>query len=461
MSSKNGIEPLAEYVSRLRTEDLAATAVDKLRLHVVDTLGAWIAAMATAEGRAVRKFYQALRSADATVGKNSLFDDAALNCALVRLSEVDDIHLASMTTPGSIVIPVALLIASTLPQADIGEMTAAIIGGYEAMTRFGAAINGPDALYRGIWPTYFAAPLGAAAVAAGMLRLDERQTAHAFALALTVAAPSVGQHHAATTSRWLSVGIAARNGLTAAFAAKSGFTSDVDVLQSRLFPEVYGIEPDLARISDGWNGMPGFVQVSFKPWCAARQTMAATQALRELIDSGLAASDIMKITVSVLPPHLKMIDHGVKVHDRASHLTSLPYQMAVGALRPENQLDISQSRGAVPEALQSFMALIEVSGDAALLADYPAAWPARVAITTASGLRERLVRHLPGDPERPFTEMDVAGKFRGLVEPAMGEQGAQRMLQLSMTALHSPDSVMGIMQELNKIDAAARNGNMQ
>ena len=62
-----------------------------------------------------------------------------------------------------------------------------------------------------------------------------------------MAAPSVGQHHAMTTARWFSVGNAARNGLTAALAAQSGFTADLDVMKSRLFPDVYGIEPDLAR----------------------------------------------------------------------------------------------------------------------------------------------------------------------------------------------------------------------
>jgi 2-methylcitrate dehydratase PrpD len=189
--------------------------------------------------------------------------------------------------------------------------------------------------------------------------------------------------------------------------------------------------------------------------------MAATQALRELIDSGLAASDIAKITISVPPPHLKMIGHGVKGHDRASHLTSLPYQMAIAALQPENRFDISQSPGAIPETLQSFMALIEVCGDETLLADYPAVWPARVAIRAASGPQERLVRHVPGDPERPLTEMDITRKFHALVAPMMGDQGARRMLQLAKAALQSPDAVSGIMQELNKIDAASKNGIMQ
>jgi 2-methylcitrate dehydratase PrpD len=452
----NGIDGLAEYIVRIRSDDIAAPILDKLRLHIVDTLGAWIGAMATTEGKALSKFRHDSLSFGATAGKNNLFDDVAINCALVRLSEVDDIHLASMTTPGSIVIPTALTIAATVPETVVGDMATAILGGYEAMIRFGAAIKGPDILYRGIWPTYFAASFGAAAVAARLLRLDERGTAHALALALTMAAPSVGQHHAATTSRWLSVGNAARNGLTAAVAARSGFTSDVNVLQSRLFPDVYGIEPDLATMANGWDGEPGFAQVSFKPWCAARQTMAATQALRELLDGGMAVGDITKIAAAVPPPHLKMIDHGVKVGDRASHLTSLPYQMAVAALQPDALLDISQAPGAVPSAMQSFMALINVSGDEALLADYPLAWPARVAVTTRSGRQERLMRHVPGDPARPLSEDNIIKKFYALVRPIMGEERSQRMLHLASATLQSPDlasDLASIRRELDWIAA--------
>ena len=53
-------------------------------------------------------------------------------------------------------------------------MIAAIIAGYEVMTRLGRAIDGPTILYRGIWPTYFAAPFGVAAVVARLLQLDAR-----------------------------------------------------------------------------------------------------------------------------------------------------------------------------------------------------------------------------------------------------------------------------------------------
>src|ERR1700680_5043348 len=82
MSSKNGIDPLAEYIGRLRTDEIATAIADKLRLHVVDTLGAWVAAMATREGRALIKFRRDLRTVDVAAEKNSLFDDVAINFAL-------------------------------------------------------------------------------------------------------------------------------------------------------------------------------------------------------------------------------------------------------------------------------------------------------------------------------------------------------------------------------------------
>ena len=65
-----------------------------------------------------------------------------------------------MITPGAIVVPSALTIAASLPDVTTDDLAAAIVAGYEAMIRLGAAIDGPSVLYRGIWPTYFAAPFG-------------------------------------------------------------------------------------------------------------------------------------------------------------------------------------------------------------------------------------------------------------------------------------------------------------
>src|SRR5215216_8126112 len=125
------LEAFASSLATLRAEAIPSSVPEKLELHVIDTVGAWIAASRTAEGKALIAFRARLRPLDGG-SSASLLADVATHCALARLSEIDDIHLASMTTPGSIVIPAALLIARSLPDVDPSELSAALIAGYKA-----------------------------------------------------------------------------------------------------------------------------------------------------------------------------------------------------------------------------------------------------------------------------------------------------------------------------------------
>jgi 2-methylcitrate dehydratase PrpD len=394
------------------------------RLHVIDTVGAWIAGAHTAEGRALIAF-------------RGPAPDVATACAVARSSEVDNIHLASTTTPGGIVIPAALVIAAMRGQADTDAVCEAIVAGTEAMVRLGAAIGGPAILYRGIWPTYFAAPFGVAAVAARLYELDARQTANALASALALASAGVGHHNAATTARWFAIGNAARNGLAAAQAARQGFTSDLGLLDGGFLQGAYGIAADIDAFTRDLGERLTLDDTSFKPWCAARQTMAATQALREVMTAGVAAESIASITVQVPPPTLKMIDHGVKPGDRASHLTSVQYRLALAARDPEALLDVGHSPAALAPDVQDFMGRISVEADAALLAHYPKAWPARIAVRTSDGVHEKTVVHVPGDPQRPFDERAVCDKFRH-VTGRLDANRAARLLERCCAAFEAP-----------------------
>jgi hypothetical protein len=64
-----------------------------------------------------------------------------------------------------VVVPTSLhLVAAGLFQTW-GDFVTAVLAGYETLIRIGYAIDGPRILARKIWPTLFAAPVGAAAVA--------------------------------------------------------------------------------------------------------------------------------------------------------------------------------------------------------------------------------------------------------------------------------------------------------
>ena len=325
------LEQLGTYLASDQT--LSPLVLASARLHLLDGVAAWVAGIGTAEGRALIGFRAEMQAGepDATHAAAAVMT----HCGLARLSEIDDIHLASMTTAGGIVVPAAITLAACLRKTDPAGLARAIVGGYDVMIRLGLACHGPTILYRGIWPTYFASGFGVTAVAARLMGLDARQCAHALAFALTLAAPGVGHHNAASSTRWLAVGLAARNGLAAARAARAGFTADLNLLDGNYLPSVYDIKPVLGELTGGLDQHLLMLDVSCKPWCAARQTMAATQALREIVARGVAPEHITEIEAGVLPPHHRMIDHGVVAGDRASHLTSLPYQMALGVMAPD------------------------------------------------------------------------------------------------------------------------------
>src|SRR4029077_15024362 len=130
----------------------------------------------------------------------------------------------------------------------------------------GRAIDGPGVLYRGLWPTYFAAPFAIAAVAARLHRLSAAATADALAHALTYAAPGVG-HGADASARWFAVGNAARNGLAAALIAQQGHGADLSLLDGNFFRGVYNVTPDLSALTGGLGARHVLSEVSFKPWC--------------------------------------------------------------------------------------------------------------------------------------------------------------------------------------------------
>src|SRR5262249_31413610 len=152
------------------------------------------------------------------------------------------------------------------------------------------------------------------------------------------------------------------------------------LLDGKFFASVYAIQPDTAELTRGLDQHLAMLDVSFKPWCAARQTFAASQAFQDILARGVAPDTIVAIEAGVLPPHHAMLHHGVKVGDRASFLTSLPYRLALAALDPDAAFDVTQSPATVPEPVAALMAKVTVTQNERLLACYPKVWPAHVRV---------------------------------------------------------------------------------
>ena len=89
----NALEVLAEFVQSPRLADQPPARLARIKLHVLDTCG------------------------------------AGSKPAQIRATEIDDIHLASCTTPGSVVVPTALDLASKGELRLWGEFSAAVLAG--------------------------------------------------------------------------------------------------------------------------------------------------------------------------------------------------------------------------------------------------------------------------------------------------------------------------------------------
>ncbi len=399
----------------------AQRIAEKLQLHLLDTKGAMIAGAASAEGRAL-----AAGSAGAlSLFGSSILDQIALSVAQTRLTEVDDIHLASCATVGSVIVPVALALTEATGASN-ARRDAGLLAGYDAMVRLGCAVDGARILYKGIWPTYLLAPVGAAACSAAILGLDEAKTADALAIALGQISGAAGGPAGGRNGRWLYAGWAAASGVRAALAARDGFGGDRTLLDGDWFLKTHAIAFDAGKLA----GAPGgsLLEMSIKPWCTAKQASSALAGFTDLLDEGLAPADIAVMRVYVPAAYRGMIAH--QPPGRIGRIVSIAWQCAVAAFHREALYDIERVDFSGDPDFAALVKKVEVLEDPALATHFPARYPARVEAETAGGvLREKTVLDAPGDPARAVSLAQVEAKFLRVCSAVLGEDKARNALE--------------------------------
>jgi 2-methylcitrate dehydratase PrpD len=424
------IEQLGDLVASLRLTDVPPATLDTLRLHLFDTLAAALVGATTPEAQATAALLRDVGAAGpaATPGvaaPTSAPLAALATCVATRCTEIDDIDLPSCSTPGAVVVPTALALGQG-DAADADTFLAALLVGYEVLTRFGQAANGPTILYQGIWPTYLAGTLGATATSARLLGLGAEPTAHALAAALTLTSGTSGRVRG-LSSRWLTLGCAVQNGILAALAARRGVRGDLTLLDGA-WSEVTGIPIDGAALTRGF-GQPFAIQrVSIKPYCAAKQVTSSIVACAALLDERVVEPDaIQRVVVAVPPAYARMIDQPAPPPERLGGIVSAQYQLALAAYHPDELLDVLRPVQHQEPAFRALMERVQVVVEPSLASDYPRTWPARVTVQTVAGQAAREVRHTHGDPGNPFSWDDARAKARRALRGLLDEAGVDRL----------------------------------
>jgi 2-methylcitrate dehydratase PrpD len=420
------ITELASFVAEAKASALPPAARERLRLHFTDTVVAALAGASIPEGKALQSFGDA----------HALTDRIGRRAAAIRLTEIDDIHLPSCTTPSAGIVPVALALAEAAQNFDAEEIASAIWVGTELTARIGMAANGPQILYRGIWPTYLAAPVAAAATAARLLRLNAERTGHALSLAFMLTAGGVGRIHGAPSGRWFLYANAVAGGIAAAEAARADYRGDPALLDKNWLADTHGVALDRDRLTSGLGQHAVHAALSIKPFCSAKQAIAAVQAFRTIIqEDNVDWGAISKIRVRVPPAYAGMIATRAEPGARQSTLVSVAHQIALGAVAPKQLYDVDRSAPTANADVTRLAARVEVVPDAALEQFYPQHWPAEVEVEAGSQTFRGRVVAAAGDPEHPLSRSDLGEKAHRVLDPLIGAACADEWLEMCGSAL--------------------------
>lgn len=372
------IERLSQHLQRPVNED----GRDRARLHLLD----WVGCVAGAR-------YSEIGALEFPEAADNVLSKAAF---LGNLLEMDDVHRAALLHPGPVIWPTVLGGLN----AETDDWLDAAVRGYEAMIAIGATFDAHH--YAHYHPTATAGVFGAAAAAASLLGCSAEQTAHALALAGSVAGGLWQTRHSANMAKQWHVEHAMIAGGSAAYFARSGVTGPLDLLEGA--QGLYAAtcrEPRPLALGEGWR----IDEVSFKPWGACRHAHPA-------IDAALALRKAGQLTG---PVRVETYADAIAFCDRPDPQTAAEAKFSL-----QHSIAIVRDRGAPqladfePEAIAALAPLrrdIAIIEDTERTAAYPGHFGARVSTPAGSVLLTDTL----GDPERPLSREGIIAKARALM----------------------------------------------
>jgi len=275
-----------ELISLIRNKRISDEDLRHASFFVLDALANAAAGRTTVPGK---KLQQWARAQGGDSGRQ-----AFVIGGLTHILETDDLHRASVTHPGCVVVPAALAFATDAKSTGV-EFLQAVLHGYEAMCRIGNAV-GPT--HYQVWHnTATCGPYGSAMAVATLGKLSDEQSMHALGNAGTQSSGFWEFLETGAMSKHLHAGRAAESGLIAAQLAGLDFTGPPAVLEGKrgfFAAACPDANPDIV-IADAdapWE----LRQTSIKPWPCCRHTHPAIDAALALHEE-LAGASIESVRV--------------------------------------------------------------------------------------------------------------------------------------------------------------------
>ena len=331
--------------------------------------------------------------------------------ALTHITETDDLHRASVTHPGCVVVPAVLAVGERIGASGT-DILKAILHGFEAMCRIGMGV-GP-AHYK-IWHnTATCGPFGSAMGVASLLNLSEDQTVHALGNAGTQASGLWQFLETGAMSKHLHAGRAAEAGLIAADMAAFDFTGPPEILEGdKAFFKAMCDNPTPDAILSNQNSDWQLLGTSIKPWPSCRHTHPVIDAALE-IQKQLNGDTIKAIHIDTYQTAIDVCDEPTPTSDYKAKF-SLQHCAAIALLRPA--VDLASFGDDARSQSTDLRTKTIVNTADPYARDYPLSWGAKLSVTCSDNTLITATRtHCKGDPELPLSDVEMRDKALSLLQ---------------------------------------------
>lgn len=410
------------FIHSLTANDIPAAARKAASRALLDTVGVAAAATLTDNSRIVRDFAATVFPGAGNGSTRLMFDGRAVTlpgAGFGNAGSIDslDAHDGQKLTKGHIgvvVVPTLFAFADAGGSVTGEEFMTQLVLGYEIATRAGIALHATACDYHtsGAWNA-----LGAAAIGARGLGLDEQWTRHALGIA-EYNGPRSQMMRCIDHPTMLKDGATwgGFTGVSAALLAQLGHTGAPAITMEA--PEVEQLWADLGSrwyVSDQY--------IKLYPVCRwAQPAIAAALSLA----SQLSIEDVTGIRIETFHEARRLPLAEPANSEEAQY--SIKFPVAAALARGRIGVEEVTGAGLKDPATIRLARMIEVVEDDEANAAFPADRLAHVSITLGDGrtLTSGMTSAV-GDPDVPLSDAELTVKFEGLAGPLLGKARAGAM----------------------------------
>jgi 2-methylcitrate dehydratase PrpD len=442
---------LAEFAASLRYDRIPGAALTEAKKAARDCIGVALAGSKEEDAKICAGIARQEGAREEATVYGQRLATSAMHAAFANgtaAHAMDFDHSFTLTgQPTAPILPAAFALGEALG-ASGRQVLEAYAAGFETTAKLVFSIR--EASQDGWHAPSILGVFGASVACAKLLGLNAAEIQMALGIASSMASGVVANF--GTMTKPLHVGLSARNGVTAAKLAQSGFTANARAIEAGVgfYENFYHGAPidtrpieELGKVfaleTDG---------IRIKPYPCGGLTHPTIDAMFELCAKhGISADMIESVDAAVTKHTYNRIAFKVPQTGIQGKFC-MPYLLARAIVDKKIGLDVFTDEAVRDPSILKLAERIEMHLDTSLKADGPGGRPCRVTVHLKNGQSYSCEKqHAKGSPEAPMTQDELRAKFTECARLALDRDAAERARE-SIESLETLNDIRPLCQLL-------------